>query len=276
MMLTSSAPPVLRVPRHVLRRGITIVEVTISMVIISVLAVAALNTVGMARKGQKTLSDRARGEQLAIDLINEILVQTYMAYDTVDVFGLEAGKSNANRSQFTDVDDYNGWTESPMQDRSGNAITGTTGWTRSVIVQWANPTTWAPSALTKTGLKLITVTVSNHGATVASVKAYRSIAWVDTIPTPSDSLSNHPPAAAVTASKTTNRTTLTTTLDASTSSDPDGDTLTYVWKFGDGTSGNGIIVTHTYTKIGTYTATLTLYDGRGGAASASVVLSVTP
>ena len=61
-----------------------------------------------------------------------------------------------------------------------------------------------------------------------------------------------------------------------TSTDRDGDTLSYSWNFGDGTSGTGATVTHTYNAVGTYTATLTTYDGRGGVGSATVVLTVTP
>lgn len=257
-------------------RGFTIIEATISTVIVGVMFVAAINTLASTRQSQKNLSDRARGEQLAIDLVNEIVAQAYMDYDDADVFGLEAGKSNSSRSHFTDVDDYNGWSESPPQDRSGNPLSGYAGWSRSVSVVWADPATWAPTTVKDTGLKLITVSVSNGKKPLATVTAYRSIAWVDTIPAPADATNNHPPTAVVTASKTTNRTALTTTLDASTSSDPDGDYLSYVWKFGDGTSGSGPTVTHTYTALGTYTATVTIYDGRGGVATASVVLSVTP
>lgn len=259
-----------------IRRGITLAEAIVSTVIVSTMLIASLNAVGMTRKGQLILFEQTRGKQLAVDLLNEILSQEYMEYDELDVFGLEEGKSNANRSQFTDVDDYNGWTESPPQDRSGNSLPGTTGWMRSVTVVWADPTSWLPSALNNTGLKLITVNVWNQNRQVATLKAYRSIAWVDTIPTPADATSNHPPTAAVTASKTTDRISLTTTLDASGCNDPDNDLLSYVWVFGDGTTGNGAIVTHTYTKVGTYTATLTTYDGRGGVGSASVLLTVSP
>jgi len=35
-------------------------------------------------------------------------------------------------------------------------------------------------------------------------------------------------------------------------SDPENDPLTYIWDFGDGTTGNGAILTHTYTQRGTY------------------------
>lgn len=257
------------------RTGITLVESVVSVIIVGVMLVTALNTVAMARKEQRSVSDRGLGKQLAMGLMNEILCQAYMNTNGVDVFGLEPGKSNANRSQFTDVDDYNGWTESPPQDRSGNPLSGTTGWTRSVSVVWADPRTWQPSTFTNTGLKMITVNCLRNGVQIASVVAYRSAAWVDTIPTPSDTTSHHPPVAVATASRTTNGGSLTTTLDASGSTDQDGNPLSFVWNFGDGTSGSGPTLTHTYTAVGTYTATVTVYDGHGGVATASVVLTVT-
>ena len=49
--------------------------------------------------------------------------------------------------------------------------------------------------------------------------------------------------------------------DASLSTDPNGDTLTYFWNFGDGTTATGGTVNHTYASSGNYTLTLTLSDG---------------
>ena len=44
-------------------------------------------------------------------------------------------------------------------------------------------------------------------------------------------------------------------------SDADGDTLTYRWDFGDGSTGAGALVEHAYAKAGTYTAVVTVSDG---------------
>ncbi len=54
-------------------------------------------------------------------------------------------------------------------------------------------------------------------------------------------------------------------FDASASSDPDEDSLTYTWDFGDGSPpGSGASVVHTYTTPGIYFARVTVDDGNGG------------
>ncbi len=48
------------------------------------------------------------------------------------------------------------------------------------------------------------------------------------------------------------------------------------WSFGDGTSGTGGALTHTYAKPGTYTVTVTATDAVGNATSASLQITVAP
>jgi PKD repeat protein len=50
-------------------------------------------------------------------------------------------------------------------------------------------------------------------------------------------------------------------FNASSSSDPDGQDLSYQWDFSDGTSSKDVIADHQFTKSGTYNVTLTVDDG---------------
>jgi PKD repeat protein len=57
--------------------------------------------------------------------------------------------------------------------------------------------------------------------------------------------------------------------------DPDGDPLTYLWDFGDGSFSTLSDPNHTYATPGVYTATVTVQDGVNLPVSASVMVSVT-
>ena len=60
---------------------------------------------------------------------------------------------------------------------------------------------------------------------------------------------------------------LTCTANALLSRDPDGSLTRYAWDFGDGTTGDGAIVGHTYAAAGTYTMTLAVTDNVGATAT---------
>ena len=50
------------------------------------------------------------------------------------------------------------------------------------------------------------------------------------------------------------------TFSGANSNDPDGQLVEYVWDFGDGTTDNGVTVTHTYREPGRYTVSLVVTD----------------
>jgi PKD repeat protein len=79
---------------------------------------------------------------------------------------------------------------------------------------------------------------------------------------------NQPPVAAATATPSSGNAPLTVAFDGSGSYDPDGTLASYAWTFGDGATAGGPTATHTY-AAGTFTATLTVTDGKGATASAN-------
>jgi len=260
------------------RHGFTLLEATVSAMIVGVLMVASLQALGASRRREISTTDRLLGQQLAGALMNEVMLQAYQEPDSgqAPVFGPEPGEAIGNRSLFDDVDDYAEWKSSPPNDRNGAAISGFSDWTRNVSVQWADPNTLAATSASFTGLKQVTVTVTRSGKPITSLVGYRSIAWVVTIPKPTDATGNRAPVAIATSPDLSRPVGYSVTFDASTSTDPDGDSLSYVWQFGDGTTGEGQVVSYRYAAQGNYSCTLTVYDGRGGSATAALTVFIYP
>src|SRR5262245_60602247 len=89
------------------RCALTLVEVVASTMIVSMLAVATLNSLGAATRSADAIGNRAIAAGLADELISEIVQKPYSDPDGSAVFGTESGESSTPRSAFDDVDDYN-------------------------------------------------------------------------------------------------------------------------------------------------------------------------
>ncbi len=121
----------------------------------------------------------------------------------------------------------------------------------------------------------------DHGATVSAVTAD----W-DGDPRPAGAApdlgaderrtasGNQPPAAVMTATPTIGPAPLTVTFDGRGSTDPENGPLSHSWVFGDGQSGAGSTIVHSYTATGSYTATLRVVDSGGAAAFHSMTIIV--
>ena len=86
---------------------------------------------------------------------------------------------------------------------------------------------------------------------------------------------NQVPVASFTATPSSGQVPVAVTFDASASSDSDGTIASFDWTFGDGTSATGATTDHTYTAIGSYTATLFVTDDEGAVSSTTRTISVT-
>ncbi|WP_299311689.1 lytic polysaccharide monooxygenase [uncultured Aquimarina sp.] len=66
-------------------------------------------------------------------------------------------------------------------------------------------------------------------------------------------------------------------FSAADSYDPNGDPLTYFWDFGDGTTAEGVEISHTYSNLETATVTLTISDGEfSSGATETISLIIDP
>ena len=73
---------------------------------------------------------------------------------------------------------------------------------------------------------------------------------------------NQPPVASFVVDTDTAIAPATLTFDASSSTDPNNDTLTYTWDFGNGDTATGVTTSYLFNTVGTFTVQLTVNDGK--------------
>jgi len=86
---------------------------------------------------------------------------------------------------------------------------------------------------------------------------------------------NATPRVSATATPTQGEVPLTVDFSA-TATDPENDPVTFAWDFGDGATGTGANVSHTYETSGTFTATVTGTDSGGRSSTDTVRVQVVP
>ncbi len=95
-------------------------------------------------------------------------------------------------------------------------------------------------------------------------------------PPPSPPAENQPPVALIQSSDLSPATYDTVAFNASDSSDPDGDALTYHWDLPNGSASNRVSVNYTFDSVGTFPFKLTVTDTHGAQDVAQVNVTVHP
>ncbi|MBT8484500.1 MAG: hypothetical protein HKO59_04705 [Phycisphaerales bacterium] len=159
-------------------RAFTLLETTVSLVVVGLVMIAAVRTVGATHRMRRVGYDRPRAAMLAHDLLAEILTMEYEEpFETIS-FGPESSEGGVGRSTFDDVDDFHLWTRTPPEAPDGSALSGLAGWTRTVTVMLGDPNDLtSASGSGDVGVKVITVTVTRGGDELACVTAVRTSSW---------------------------------------------------------------------------------------------------
>lgn len=157
-------------------RAFSLIEATISVVIVSVLLMGALYMAGSAARAQQSLVKRTTAPMVADDLLNEILQCYYEEPIDTPSFGLEPGEllPGQDRSNYDDIDDYHNLSEPTPRDSAGVPISEYEDWVRTVVVERVLILTPNTTSVTDTGLRRITVTATSNTGEVIVRQALRS------------------------------------------------------------------------------------------------------
>lgn len=161
------------------RRAFTMMEVVLGVLLVGFVLAATIQLVGPTARSTQTAGDEVIAAMLADELIDEIASKYY--YDPDADGGVlgpgSAEKAVGNRNAFDDVDDFDGWSETP-QTTTGTKLTGLSGtWVRSVSVKWVNTSNPQTVSVTDTGVKRVTVTVTKNGVVLATRAIVRARAF---------------------------------------------------------------------------------------------------
>lgn len=156
------------------RRGWTLLEVSICTLLVGLVLASAMQAFGSVLRSRASISDRARAVQLAGQLLTEILDCRYIDEGASPLFGPEATEVGTTRTLYDDVDDYNGWSETPPKDKTGTTLPNLTGWQREVVVEWVDPANPATVSLTDQNVKRVTVTVKKNSVVLGRQVALRT------------------------------------------------------------------------------------------------------
>jgi MSHA pilin protein MshD len=99
-----------------LQEGVTLVELLVSIVIVSIAATAVLGVISMTTAGSADPMIRHQAAAVAEAYLEEILLKPLVDPDGVD--------GEAVRANFDDLDDYDGLSDAGVRDQFGNSIAG--------------------------------------------------------------------------------------------------------------------------------------------------------
>jgi len=157
---------------HKCRRGLTLIEVVVSTLLVSTILLASLNAAASFQRNQSAMRASIQSRELADRIFNEITCRYFR--DPVEPgFGVEADEFPDTRSSFDDIDDYDQYSEQGPTRRDGTNIDGFAGWSyviRVVPVEADTSGVTTSNATVLSPLRRITVScTSPDGETIDSV-----------------------------------------------------------------------------------------------------------
>lgn len=150
------------------RRGLTIIEAVMSVMVTSIVLVAAMETLGLVARSRAITERHSVGVMLAEDLLAEVLSRPFDEPGSAS----ELSGTPESRASFVSIFDYDGWRASPPEQVNGDEMTEHAAYERRVTVTFADASLNATGA--DSGIAIVTVEVFRGGMPAAKVTAVRT------------------------------------------------------------------------------------------------------
>lgn len=175
------------------QRGVTLIEVAISTVLVGVVLVASLETLGGSMRTTRAAADTIDAYNVLGMMLNEVRSAPFEDPDgNTAGLGIEADEpsSPTDRLAFDDADDYAGYTSTPPTSPDGTSIAGYDGWTQTFTVTYleADPSDrdLRTTTLIDEGLRLIACELTNPDGESYQLGCVRSAFGPSEEPAPFD------------------------------------------------------------------------------------------
>ncbi len=149
----------------------TLAEVVIAMAVLGIVLVSLLQGSAVSVGMQRASANRLTGDALARELLETVCALPYAEGSAGP--GVEAGEITTDRTTFDDLDDFNGWSESPPARFDGSPMPGLPAWSREVSVALVDPSDPAVVVGSDQGAKLVVVRVERDSELVATLERVR-------------------------------------------------------------------------------------------------------
>ncbi|MFH1724271.1 MAG: hypothetical protein ABII00_06575 [Elusimicrobiota bacterium] len=126
-------------------KGSVLIEASFTYVLLSFALVALMSVFLVTIRANKDTERVAAGTQLSVQLLEEVRLRrwdettpTPRAPATPSAIGADDGEAAADKAGFDDIDDFDGYSESPPADPLGQPIAEMAGYTRDVAVAYVD------------------------------------------------------------------------------------------------------------------------------------------
>lgn len=147
------------------RRAFSMMETTVSILLVSILLVGSLNTIAFTTATTSRDLDGLKAACYAEQLFAELSGMHFIdPSEPTTALGREATETDTVvRTNWDDVDDYNGLKETTLKYRDGTTIPNTSGWVRGVSIESLVPSSLSTTTSIAEPLRRITVTLERSG-----------------------------------------------------------------------------------------------------------------